>query len=314
MSHILLMHELGSVIQNLLADDQVIEVMVNPDGLIWADCFGTGRRCTEQRLSVLAREGVVKLVASMVGQEVHEARPSVDAQLEQSKARFHGWLGCISAGPGFTIRKRAQRIFTLNDYVASKVMTEEQASALRAAVAGRENILVVGGTGSGKTTLANAVLEEVARSGDRVLTIEDVAELQCATPDLVPMYTRVETGYDMRRAIQDALRKRPDRIIVGEVREGGAALELLKAWNTGHPGGVATLHANSAQAALGRLEDLLAEISPQTPYRLIAEAVHWVVFIAREGSSRKLRGMVQVCGWSREQGYELKDFGGAVVT
>jgi P-type conjugative transfer ATPase TrbB len=301
---LLLKQQLGVTIMALFEDQRVIEVMVNPDGAVWCERLGQGRISTGERLSVQAREGVVKLVASELNQEVDELRPSIDAQILQG-ARFHGWLGHISSGPGFVVRKRAEQLFTLEDYHSSGALPALYMEKLRGAVAARENILVVGGTGSGKTTFTNAMLHEVAKTGDRLLTVEDVPELRCATPDLVNMYTN--DHYTMRRAIQDALRKRPDRIVVGEVRDGASALELLKAWNTGHPGGVATLHANSARAALGRLEDLLLEAATTPPRRLIGEAIQWIVFVVREGTARRVSELVAVREWdATAQEYRLE--------
>jgi type IV secretion system protein VirB11 len=145
-------------------------------------------------------------------------------------------------------------VFTLDDYVAAGTMTSDQASALRAAVAARKNILVAGGTSTGKTTLTNALLAEVAKTSDRVVLIEDTRELQCKAPNLVALRTKdgVATLSDL---VRSSLRLRPDRIPIGEVR-GPEALDLLKAWGTGHPGGIGTIHAGTALGALRRLEQL----------------------------------------------------------
>ncbi|WP_292255030.1 P-type conjugative transfer ATPase TrbB, partial [Mesorhizobium sp.] len=174
--------------------------------------------------------------------------------------RFEGLLPPVVAAPTFTIRRRASRLIPLDDYVAAKIMTEHQASLIRNAITSRMNIVISGGTGSGKTTLANAVIAEIVETApdDRMVILEDTAEIQCAAENAVALHT--SDTIDMGRLLKSTMRLRPDRIIVGEVRD-GAALTLLKAWNTGHPGGVTTIHSNTAESALRRLEQLTAEAS-----------------------------------------------------
>jgi type IV secretion system protein VirB11 len=192
-------------------------------------------------------------------------------------------------------------VFTLDDYVAKGILSEGQADRLRAAANQRENLLIAGGTGSGKTTLANAILAEPAFASDRVVLIEDTAELQCAAADKLEMLTkRTEPAVTMTDLVRDTLRLRPDRIIIGEVRD-GSALDLLKAWNTGHPGGLATIHANSAAEALNRLEDLIGEVTQRVPYRAIAQAINLVVFIERTPTGRRVRSVTGVTGWNGER-------------
>ncbi len=201
-------------------------------------------------------------------------------------------------------------IFRLEDYVAGGIATTLQADRLRQAVAERRNIVVAGGTGSGKTTLLNALLAERAFSDARVIILEDTAELQCASANVVQLLTkRTDPPVTMRDLVQTTLRLRPDRVVVGEVRD-GAALEVLKAWNTGHPGGLLTLHANSAADALTRLEDLCLENIAASPKRLIASAVDLVVFITRPrihegGGGRVLTEIVSVNGL-RGESYVLE--------
>ncbi|OPX93481.1 MAG: putative conjugal transfer protein [Pelotomaculum sp. PtaB.Bin104] len=202
----------------------------------------------------------------------------------------------IVPAPVFTIRKKALLIFTLDDYVSQGIMTERQKAAILEAVHSRQNILVTGGTGTGKTTLVNAVLNEIAATHDRIVIIEDTLELQCSAPDTVFLRAKegVATMNDLLRA---SMRLRPDRIVVGEVR-GPEALSLLKAWNTGHPGGCATVHANSARAGLTRLEQLIQEAVITVPKELIAEAVNIVIHIERCGHGRKIREIARVGGIS----------------
>jgi type IV secretion system protein TrbB len=201
--------------------------------------------------------------------------------LPRSGERFQGVLPPLAERPAFTIRKRASVVFTLDDYVSKGILSAEGAAVIRRAVTDRKNILVAGGTGSGKTTLVNAILAEPAFRSDRVVIIEDTKELQCPAEDKVELLTKsIEPRVTMTDLLRMTLRLRPDRIIIGEVR-GGEALAMLKAWNTGHPGGVATLHANSAADALQRMEDLVGEATHVIPRRSIASAVNLIVFIER---------------------------------
>ena len=200
----------------------------------------------------------------------------------------------VALAPCFAIRKPAAKIFILADYVRAQIMVPIQAEALKHAVRERRNILVAGGTSSGKTTLANALLAEIADCDERVILIEDTRELQCAAVDCVALRTRPGV-VSLADLVRSTLRLRPDRIIVGEVR-GAEALDMLKAWNTGHPGGIATVHANSAHAALYRIEQLIQESVSVIPRRLIAEAIDLVVFIAGRGSSRRIETIAEVTG------------------
>ena len=214
-----------------------------------------------------------------------------------SGERFQGVLPPVSSAPAFSIRKRPPRVWSLDDYVDRSVLSAGQAAVLRAAVAARRNILISGGAGSGKTTLANALLAEPAFAGDRVFLIEDTPELQCSAWDLVAVLTRRHPKpIGVVDLVRDALRMRPDRIVIGEMRDGAAALETLKAWNTGHPGGLSTLHANSAAETLSRLEDLLQEVVTQPPRRAVAHAVDLVVHIRRTRGARRVDAILQVEG------------------
>ena len=224
-----------------------------------------------------------------MGEVVTRDRPRVSATLPETGERFQGAFMPIVPSPAFAIRKRPEVVFTLDDYVEQAIMTASQAAAIRAAAVNRDNMLIVGGTGSGKTTLANAILAEPAFATDRVVLIEDTAELQCSAEDKVQMLTkRTEPVVTMTDLVRDTLRLRPDRIIIGEVRD-GSALDLLKAWNTGHPGGLATIHANSAREGLTRLEDLIGEATPRIPYRAITQAINVVIFIERAPNGRRVR-------------------------
>ena len=293
----------GDKIGAALKDPDVIEIMVNPDGRLWIEAHGKGRCDTGVDLSPTDTERVIRLVASHIGREASSDSPIVSAELPNSGERFEGVLPPVTAAPCFSIRKPAGRVITLDEYVASGAMSPHNANALRQAVMERANILIVGGTGSGKTTLANAILAEIADTGDRVILLEDTRELQCAADDTVAMRTQpgLVTLSDL---VRSTLRLRPDRIIVGEVR-GPEALDMLKAWNTGHPGGIATLHANSAEAGLYRLEQLIGEATHIIPNTLIAETIDRVVFIRRTDGVRRVETMLRVNG-STVDGYELE--------
>jgi type IV secretion system protein VirB11 len=240
-----------------------------------------------------------------VGEPVTRDDPRLSGVLPSGE-RFQGFLPPVSTDPAFSIRKRPAVIWTLDDYVAQGVMPADQATALREAVGARQNILISGGTSSGKTTLANALLAEPAFAGDRVFLLEDTPELQCSAWDLVSVLTRRHPKpIGVVDLVRDALRMRPDRIVVGEMRDGAAALETLKAWNTGHPGGLSTIHANSAQEALSRLEDLLLEIVVQVPRRAIAQAIDLIVHIRRTREGRQIDGLLRLDGLDADGSYRL---------
>ncbi len=272
---------LGADVTAILLAEDTIEVLVNPDGRVWVERIGRGRRAAGFSLAPIETERAIRLIATLTGAEVTRDRPIVSAELPPRGERFEGVLPPVARAPCFAIRKPATCIISLADYVAAGVIDDRQCAVLHKAVASRANIIVAGGTGSGKTTLANALLAEIALLNERVVILEDTRELQCAAEDAVALRTQAG-AVTLSDLVRSTLRLRPDRIIVGEVR-GPEALDLLKAWNTGHPGGIATLHANSARAALGRLEQLAMEASSSPPAALIAETVDLVVFIERGG-------------------------------
>lgn len=286
--------QLGPEINAALADPDVVEVMVNPDGSIWTDAIGRGRTPTGKELSTKAADSALRLIASHANVNVNANNPLVSATLPGSGERFQGLYPPIVRRPSFAIRKKPAQIFPVSSYVERGALSAAAAETITQAVADKKNVLVAGGTGSGKTTFTNALLELPALQADRVALIEDVQELQCAAKDQINMLTRLkEPRIGMRDLVQTSLRLRPDRIIIGEVRD-ASALELLKAWNTGHPGGVATIHANSATDALHRLEDLIAEGTETVPYRAIVSAINIVVFLRRGEGPPKDDGKPQV--------------------
>ena len=295
---------LGPAIAAALEDPQVVEVLLNPDGALWVDRLAEGRVPTGTKLSREDAERIIRLVAAHLRLEVHSGAPIVSAELPETGERFEGLLPPVTPAPVFAIRKRAMLVYTLDRYVEDGVLTAEQAAYLRQAVRDRLNIVIAGGTSTGKTTLANALLDEVARTGDRVIILEDTRELQCLADDQVALRTKPGVA-SMAELVRSTLRLRPDRIVVGEVR-GGEALDLLKAWGTGHPGGIATLHAGSAAGALSRLEQLIQEAVVTVPRPLIAEAVDVIVLIVGRGAKRRVREIVRVTGLAPDGAYCLE--------
>jgi len=287
-----LQEALGDQLCVALDDATVVEIMLNPDGKLFIERLGHGVAPAGE-MSAAAAEMVIGTVAHALQSEVDTEQPIISGELPIGGHRFEGLLPPVVAKPAFTIRRRASRLIPLDDYVRSGVMTEYQSSTIRSAISSRLNIIISGGTGSGKTTLANAVINEIVKSApeDRLVILEDTAEIQCAAENAVLLHT--SDTVDMARLLKSTMRLRPDRIVVGEVRD-GAALTLLKAWNTGHPGGVATIHSNTAMSALRRLEQLTAEASQQPMHEVIGEAVDLIVSIERTPRGRRVRDVIQV--------------------
>jgi len=294
---------LGPAIAAWLENPAIVEVMLNPDGRLWVDRLGGGLSDTGETLSPADAERIVRLVAHHIGVEVHSRSPRVSAELPETGERFEGLVPPVVAAPAFAIRKPAVAVFTLDDYAQAGIMTRLQAAALRKAVADRRNILVAGGTSTGKTTLTNALLAEVAKTSDRVVLIEDTRELQCAAPNLVALRTKDGVA-SLSDLVRSALRLRPDRIPIGEVR-GAEALDLLKAWGTGHPGGVGTIHAGSGLGALRRLEQLIQEAVLTVPRALIAETIDVVAVLSGRGAERRLAELAHVDGLNAAGDYAL---------
>jgi type IV secretion system protein VirB11 len=294
---------LGPAVARFLEDPAIVEVMLNPDGRLWVDRLSDGLSDTGERLSAADGERIIRLVAHHVGAEVHDRRPRVSAELPETGERFEGLLPPVVTAPVFAIRKPAVAVFTLDDYVAAGIMTADQAVILRQAVAARANILVAGGTSTGKTTLTNALLAEVAKTTDRVIVIEDTRELQCRAQNIIAMRTKDGVA-NLSDLVRSSLRLRPDRIPIGEVR-GAEALDLLKAWGTGHPGGIGTIHAGTALGALRRLEQLIQEAVVTVPRALIAETIDLVAVLSGRGAARRLAELARVEGLGTDTDYSL---------
>ncbi|OCX72298.1 conjugal transfer protein TrbB [Acidithiobacillus thiooxidans] len=279
---------LGSEICAVFEDPSAVEIMLNDDGKILVERHGEG--ITHLNTMPAAKAlNLLSLMADYRGVTVSREKPIVEGAMpdEFLRARFAGAIPPLMPMPTFSIRLPARKIYTLEDYRNNKIITGDQCDRIIEAVESRKNILVSGGTSSGKTTLLNAISDAIASHsglGQRIVIIEDTREIVCNAPNTVSMLTDADSEIDMTRLLKLTLRYRPDRIFVGEVRD-GAALALLKAWNTGHPGGLATLHANNPMAALTRLDQLCQEANVPPQPELIREAVDLVIQIQRDPSS-----------------------------
>ena len=309
-SRAMLASALGPEIAAALANREVTEIILNPDGRLWVEDAGAGPRDTGTHISASDAERIVRLMATHVGQNVSPDAPIVSAELPGSEfgiggERFEGLLPPVAPSPCFVIRKPACELYTLAHYERCGAATASQVELLYAALDLKRNILIVGGTGTGKTTLVNALLAHITNSNERIVILEDTRELNCTVRDHVRLKTH-PPQVTLTTLVRSTLRLRPDRIIVGEVR-GSEALDLLKAWNTGHPGGIATVHANSARGALLRLEQLCLEVVHTAPRALIAEAIDIIVFITGRGAARRIASIHEVAGFDDTQHYVLRN-------
>lgn len=292
-------------ILSALQDPETVEIMVNADGRIWQEKLGQKIQHIGN-IQTAQVEAVIKTVAGFHGKEVNRFNPMIEGEFPLDNSRFAGQLPPIVSSPTFAIRKKAIKIFTLEQYVETGVLSPRHCDVIKEAVRKHRNILVIGGTGSGKTTLINAIINEMVLSDpdERIFILEDTGEIQCAARNFVQYHTTLDV--DMTQLLKTTLRMRPDRILVGEVR-GPEALDLLDAWNTGHEGGAATLHANDAMSGLTRLESLISR-NPSAPKEimpLIAEAVDMVVHITRTPHGRKIQQIIEVQGFKRGS-YQIK--------
>ncbi|MCL2009404.1 MAG: P-type conjugative transfer ATPase TrbB [Synergistaceae bacterium] len=287
--------ELGDDVLKFLDDGGVTEIMLNDDGRVWT--YGHGGAIDTGIVMSAARSlSFLGTVASFYGKTIHAENTILAEVLPIDGSRVNGVIPPAVDMPSFNIRKRAVRIFTLPEYVRQKRMTASDLDLIRKAVVNRENFLVVGATGSGKTTLTNAILHEINElcPEHRIISMEDTAELQIPQKNKVRMYSDDNTP--TQKLLFSAMRQKPDRIVIGEVRN-SAALDLLKSWNTGHPGGVTTLHANSCLEALSRLEMLILEAVPNPMQRLIGQAVGLVIYIEPLATGPTVTEIMEVKGY-----------------
>jgi type IV secretion system protein VirB11 len=304
-----LRHNCGPLFMAALDDPAVIEIMLNPDGSLWAERYGQDQELIG---SIAPAQGrlILSLVASGLDLTVNDRSPIVEGEFPLDGSRFEGaFPPVVGPGPSFSLRKKASRVISLGEYMASGALTVQAVRIIHEAVRERRNIVVVGGTSSGKTTFVNAVIEAIAEltPSHRLLILEDTAELQSKSPNTVFLHTSTLAGVDMRALAKVSMRYAPKRILVGEVRD-SAALELLKLWNTGHPGGVSTFHADSAEEALPRLEELVEEAGLGPKQKLIGRAVDLVVYMEKtRDNQRRIASIIKVNGFNGKTGnYETE--------
>jgi P-type conjugative transfer ATPase TrbB len=301
----LLRRQLGAKILAAIGDPQITEIIINEDGRVWYESYGKGMHEAGLRIAPSQIESLIGTVAASLGIVANADSPIVEGELSIAGIRFEGLLPPVARKPCCVMRKPAQVLYALDDYIRDGILEKAHAEVLREAIDRRLNIVVAGGTGSGKTTLAGAMINEMVERSDpyeRYVIIEDTLEIQCRARNLVQLHTAESA--DMTRLVRTTMRLRPDRIIIGEVR-GAEALALLKAWNTGHPGGVTTIHANSARAALTRLSSLVQEAGVPSQPELIAETINLIVFIVRMARGRRVSEVVRVDGYSAANGFAL---------
>ena len=322
-----LKRELGEIVLDALADERTEDIVLNPDSSLWVKRMGGGFARVGEMPATQA-VSAMNTIAAWKKTVMNHEKPILETELPIDGSRFEGIISPVVRKPIFAIRLRPKRIFTLNEYEESGILTQKDdplnrvrkrdtfaedvrglrhAEVIRAAVAAKKNILTVGATGSGKTTFVNAVLDVMAQVAphDRVISIEDTTELQCAVRNYVDL--RAVGSVSMLDCLRACMRLKPTRIVVGEVR-GAEAHTMLKAWNTGHPGGAATVHANDSLSGLIRLESLVAEATAAPQQTLIAEAVDLVVFVDQESgiaAGRKVREVAIVSGY-RDGRYQVE--------
>ena len=261
----------------LLDAADVIEISANPDGAVFVDRFGEGRR----RWGVIAPDEVERFLrwcATRTETAITAEQPRLKGRIPGTAHRIAGLIPPVVEAPMFSIRRHLDRVIPLEDYVRNAVALE----LIRDALATRHNILIAGATGAGKTTLLNACLGEIGRRAPetRLIVIEDTPEIRHPLADHVAMRTSDTVGMD--DLLVDTLRHAPTRIVVGEVRTGAVLMTLLKSWNTGHPGGLATLHANGAEEVMERLWTLGTEVMSADPTPALMQATDRIVFVRRD--------------------------------
>ena len=295
---------LGTTIQRLLDDPNILEVYRLSDGSLWGDSLIEGRICTGEFMPEEDAEQVVDLVADAVGNNtVGGNDPQLAAEMPVTGERFQATLPPITPGICFNIRKHIIMVKTVQQYVDEGSMAQWQADFLVWCVEKRINLMIAGSTGGGKTTLANALMDLDGFKKHRIFQIEDRKELQCNAADIVRILTREEgPKFTTQQAIVIGLRMRPDRFVVGEVREGAPALAYCKAANTGHPGSISTIHCDSATEAFDRMAEIISEVSVRIPHRLIRKALGAVVHIEKvQGVGFRVTEIRVPTGYNRDK-------------
>lgn len=298
----------GQLLLEALGHELTIEVMLNPDGRLWQERLGEEMKVigTMDRHKA---EAMIRVVASTLNQTITPDNPILDnAEFPLDGSRFSAALPPVVSAPIFCLRRRASKVFSMADYVASRTMTEQQKDVLCRTISEHKNIIVIGGTSSGKTTLTNALIGEIVRQNpkERIFIFEDTQEIQCNGENALFFHTTDTTP--MSRLLMLSLRMRPDRICVGEVRN-AYALDLMDCWNTGHDGGVATIHATNAERGLSRLASLISRnpFRPAVIEEVIGESVQRIVFIKKTPEGRRIQTILGVDGYAKtRKEYEIK--------
>ena len=286
---------LGTELMDVLADPETRELSWNPsDGVVRVDRGMGGRVALDIALDTRRVEMFLNTAAAREGMALGRETPSVQASLPQSVffgARLQGLVPPITTGPAFVIRKPAAKVYSLDEWISSGAVPWGIGEQLGDIAECRQSVLIIGATGSGKTTLANTMLREIGERfpADRIVVLEDTPEIRCLSADHLTL--RTADGWDLAQLVKWTLRLSPDRIVIGEVRD-GAALYLMDAWATGHAGGVATLHAPDPVSALHRLDRLAQREGVPPQPELVAEAIEWIVTMRR----REVVGLARVRG------------------
>jgi type IV secretion system protein TrbB len=299
--------QLERVTVDALHDPSVIEVMVNADGRLWLERLASGVEKTGVVVRPRDVGRLLRLLASVRGVSLNATAPILDCDLPGYRARVQGIIPPISRAPIVTIRKLRPVMHSLEDYRAAGRLRAVEAQALRDGIRQRRSVVVCGKAGSGKTTLANALLLEKLRLGSRsqrIVILQERLEFGWCGGNVLSL--RTSESADLARLLQATLRLRPDTIVVGEVR-GREALEMLKAWNSRHPGGITTVDANDVGAALSRLDQLAQEAGVPPQPGLVGAAVDFVVAMQRTSTGRAVSEVVRVEGYDRDNGYRLRE-------
>lgn len=287
----------GPKIMEYMNDEDVIEIMKNDDGSLFIDTLSQGM-IFKGYMEADKALNIVYLVANHSGQEATLENPIISAELPGSGFRFEGNIPPNSATATFNIRKYSILDLTLDDYVKDNIMRKSQAELIKKAVKDRKNILVVGGTGSGKTTLCNAILNEMSQYNQRIVIIQDTKELRCTCKN--KLFLNTSEHVTIRKLLKSTLRRTPTRIVIGEVRD-GAALNVLIAWNTGHPGGLCTLHADSAMKGIRQFESYVMEVSASPQREKIGDTINIIIDLQKEGLGRKVKGIIELKGYDNKK-------------
>lgn len=294
-----LSHYFGSeIMEVLIKDDEVIEIMVNDDNKLFIERLGLGEMECLGSVKPQNTRAIINTLASYHEVVVDNEQTILECEIPFCGSRFLGKLPPTVSNPTMTIRKKPKMVYTLKNYVENKIISSAQYGLIIDAVKQYKNILIVGGTGTGKTTLTNAIIDVISEEtpNDRVLIIEDTAEIQCNAKNKV--ISRTTKKVTMQDLVKSSLRERPDRVLIGEIR-GKEALDLITIWNTGHPGGIATVHANSAYEALARIETLLAQSNSYNMQEDIAKAINIIIFIHKIAGGRKVKEILEVHNYNK---------------